>query len=67
MRLILYYLFIYYLKVDVDKYFTLFLFLILTDPSYYYTPSAARTTTGANPSLAATSPISPNNFKAERC
>lgn len=41
-------------------------FKSLSDPSYYYTPSAARTT-GTNPSLAATSPISPNNFKAERC
>ncbi|XP_071034938.1 paired box protein Pax-5 isoform X2 [Parasteatoda tepidariorum] len=39
----------------------------IINPSYYYTPSAARTTTGANPSLAAASPISPNNFKAERC
>ncbi|XP_035224353.1 paired box protein Pax-5-like isoform X2 [Stegodyphus dumicola] len=39
----------------------------IINPSYYYTPSAARSTTGANPSLAATSPISPNNFKAERC
>ncbi|XP_054707233.1 paired box protein Pax-8-like [Uloborus diversus] len=39
----------------------------IINPSYYYTPSAARTTAGTNPSLAATSPISPNNFKAERC
>ncbi|KAF8765003.1 Paired box protein Pax-2-A like protein [Argiope bruennichi] len=39
----------------------------IINPSYYYTPSAARSTTGTNSSLAATSPISPNNFKAERC
>ncbi|KAG8183356.1 hypothetical protein JTE90_013047 [Oedothorax gibbosus] len=37
----------------------------IINPSYYYAPGAR--TTGANPSLAATSPISPNNFKAERC
>ncbi|CAL1260982.1 unnamed protein product [Larinioides sclopetarius] len=39
----------------------------IINPSYYYTPSAARSTTGTNSSLAAASPISPNNFKAERC
>ncbi|GIY62937.1 paired box protein Pax-2a [Caerostris darwini] len=39
----------------------------IINPSYYYTPSTARSTTGTNSSLAAASPISPNNFKAERC
>ncbi|GFT11882.1 paired box protein Pax-2a [Trichonephila clavipes] len=39
----------------------------IINTSYYYTPSAARSTTGTNSSLAAASPISPNNFKAERC
>lgn len=38
----------------------------IINPSYYYT-TGARTTGSSNPSLSATSPISPNNFKAERC